>query len=166
MLIMPITTLATDIPTRLQQIVEAANAVYGKNTPLAKLCAAQAVLESRLLGKPSLLAQLYNNYFGIKVNLKTKANMGTRGYVNLITKEHTNGKWSSPKQPFAWNSTIEDSFTQHKNLLTKPRYQKVMQAKDFPTAATEIKKAGYATDPAYTASLISIYNKYLKSLFK
>lgn len=158
--------LSLDPQERIKQIVNAAKEIFPQNMVLAKLAAAQAVHESRLMSKPSNLAINYNNLFGIK-------GTGTAGSISLPTWENINGKDIKINANFARNKTLADSFKQYKNYLEtsglkslgKQRYEKVLKASTFLEAATNIKLAGYATDPKYTINLISIYNKYLKDLF-
>lgn len=143
-------------PTNLsvKSIVEAAKAQYPDNPALAQLTASQAILESRLTGKPSGLASNHNNLFGVK-------GKGTAGSVSMPTKEFVNGKWIKINAPFAKNSSIQDSFQQHGKLLEKDRYKNVRNAATFEDASDQIYKAGYATDPTYTRQLREINNKYV-----
>jgi flagellum-specific peptidoglycan hydrolase FlgJ len=146
----------TDNPQEnIAQVLDAAHRCYPNQPILADLTAAQAILESRLLTHPSLLARKYNNLFGIKGE-------GTDGSVSLITHEYHQGEMYEVPQNFASNLTLDDSINQHKNLLSKPRYQNLASAKDLPEAARMIQEDGYATDPSYASMLISIYNRYIK----
>ncbi len=145
----------TDSKGNIELIKKLSDELYPKDPILAAMTITQAILESRLAGKPSQLAIKYNNLFGIK-------GKGTAGTVALPTQEFENGKMVTVSQEFAWNVTLMDSLKQHKRLLEKDRYTKVRIAKTFEEAADEIRKAGYATDPAYTKLLISTYNKYVK----
>lgn len=154
-----LTKLADDPKERMRQIAEAAKRTYPNQPHMAKLAAAQAVLESGLAGKkPSGLASKHNNLFGIK-------GKGTAGSVNLKTGEHLNGQNVTITAGFAKNATLEDSFAQHKNLLSKSRYSKVMGSQSFEQAAYEVKKAGYATAPNYTDALIRVYKTHLAQYF-
>lgn len=150
--------LRPDVNNRLNQIIQAAKNTWGENSTMAQLAASQATLESRLLGKPSSLATKHNNLFGIKGS-------GTADSVTMTTQEFINGRAQTLPQRFAKNKTLADSFVQHKQLLSNPRYQNVLQASSFEEAAKAVKAAGYATDPHYSTSLINIYNKYLKDRF-
>ena len=111
-----------------------------------------------MLGNPSSLATKYNNLFGIK-------GQGTAGSVNMLTKEFVDNRMQQMPQRFAKNQSLEDSFTQHKNLMEHERYKNVLGAKSFEDAAREVSRAGYATDPHYSRSLLSVYNNYLKDRF-
>ena len=152
-----LSSLADSRDGRIEQIVAASKAAYPNNPALAKLTASQAILESRLLGNPSGLAR-NNNLFGIK-------GKGTAGTVNMRTREVYGGKSVYENAGFAKNSTLTDSFKQHRNLLERSRYKNVWNAKSLPEAAQAVRAAGYATDPRYPQKLINIYNKYLSSHF-
>lgn len=139
----------------LQGAISGADSVYGAGTPMSQIAAAQAILESRLNGKPSDLAAKYNNYFGIK-------GQGTAGSAAMPTQEYIGGKMRGTKAAFAANKTAEDSFNQHKNLMNNPRYAAVLAAKTPEEAAVALQKAGYATDPNYAKSLINVLNTYVR----
>lgn len=122
----------------------------------ASLTIAQAILESNW-GK-SGLTQKANNLFGIK-------GTGPAGSITMPTDEYrgqtrytTNAKF---RKYHSWDESIED----HTRLILNgtrdnpKRYHGVLWA-DYKTAATEIWKGGYATDPGYPPKLISIIEKY------
>ncbi len=146
-------SLTDDPSSNIKRICTATAILYKDNAPLRQLTVAQAILESNLTGTPSRLAKEYNNLFGIKGN-------GTKGSIELPTKEHVKGKILSVNEIFAWNHTLYDSILQHEQLLQKPRYAKVRECKTFICAATEIKNAGYATDSGYTKLLLSTWKTY------
>lgn len=152
--------LSSDRNERIQQVVDAAKRTYPDKPHMAKLAAAQALLESGIASQkgPSGLAKNHNNLFGIKGS-------GTAGSVNMRTGEHLNGRDVTITAGFAKNNTVEDSFQQHKNLMSKPRYRKVMQAQSFEQAAHEVKAAGYATAPNYSQALRDVYNTHLAKYF-
>lgn len=157
-------TLSLEPKQNIALVNKIAKEVFADKPVVAQLCLAQAILESRLRSIPSTLAFKYNNLFGIK-------GKGTRGFVQLQTKEQdSTGNESTVASGFASNATVEDSINQYRNLLEKgtkdkpTRYAKVLAAKTFEEAATEIRKAGYATDIKYTQMLIDIYNTVIKNL--
>lgn len=152
--------LSSDRNERIQQVVDAAKRTYPDKPHMAKLAAAQALLESGIASQkgPSGLAKNHNNLFGIKGS-------GTAGTVNMRTGEHLNGQNVTITAGFAKNNTVEDSFQQHKNLMSKPRYRKVMEAQSFEQAAHEVKAAGYATAPNYSQALRDVYNTHLARYF-
>ena len=155
-----IQALSSDRNERIQQVVDAAKRTYPDQPHMAKLAAAQALLESGIASQkgPSGLAKNHNNLFGIKGS-------GTAGSVNMRTGEHLNGRDVTINAGFAKNNTVEDSFAQHKNLMSKPRYRKVLQAQSFEQAAHEVKAAGYATAPNYSQALRDVYNTHLARYF-
>ena len=155
-----ISALSQNKDERIQQVVDAAKRTYPDQPHLAKLAAAQALLESGIASSrgPSGLARDHNNLFGIK-------GQGTAGSVNMRTREVYNGQSVSIRDGFAKNATVEDSFQQHKNLMNKPRYRSVVSSQSFEQAAHEVKRSGYATDPNYSRSLISVYNQHLARYF-
>jgi hypothetical protein len=155
-----INQLSSNRDERIQQVVDAAKRTYPDKPHLAKLAAAQALLESGIASQrgPSGLARNHNNLFGIKGS-------GTAGSVNMRTGEHFNGRDVTINANFAKNATVEDSFQQHKNLMNRPRYRGVVQAQSFEQAAQEVKRAGYATAPNYSGQLVSVYNQHLARYF-
>lgn len=150
--------LSIDVPTRLRQVIDASLETYKDNIILAQLAASQACLESALLSKPSTLASQHNNLFGIK-------GVGTAGTVRLLTSEFVSGKWIKVYDNFCKNLSLSDSFVQHRQFISKPRYAAVWKAISLEDAAVEIHKAGYATDPDYAKKLVSIYVQNLQSGF-
>lgn len=134
----------------LHLVVAAAEATYGTDSVMSKIAIAQAQQESNVVSKPSKLAVQANNLFGIKGS-------GTAGSVLMRTHEYVNGKKIYINAPFAKNATLADSFEQHKKLMSKPRYAKVLAAQTFQDAAQALKDAGYATDPNYPANLLGAY---------
>ena len=145
---------------RIRQVVDAAKRTYPDQPHMAKLAAAQALLESGIASSrgPSGLARDHNNLFGIK-------GRGTAGTVNMRTREVYGGQSVSIRDGFAKNATVEDSFQQHKNLMSRSRYRRVLGSQSFEQAAHEVRQAGYATDPNYSRSLISVYNQHLARYF-
>lgn len=126
---------------------------------VARLAAAQAINESNLVSKPSQLASLYNNLFGIK-------GQGTDGSVDLMTTEYINGTSRRVLQEFACNLSLSDSFNQYRSLLMSGtrdnpmRYSNLFKAETFYDVVTLLVKDGYATDPSYAHNLLEIDHKY------
>lgn len=146
---MQLERLEKDRTLRIQQMKEAAAMAYPDNPVMQKVAVAQAALESGLPDRVSGLAE-QNNLFGIKGE-------GTGGSVDMPTTEYINGKKVKVNAGFAKNKTLSDSFTQHGNLMKKPRYSKVGTANTPEEAFDEIYRAGYATDPKYPQKLRSVY---------
>lgn len=165
--------LTSDPKVNISRIIQAAHATNTDNPIVADLSAAQAILESGLQSKPSQLAIKYNNLFGIKGTGTGKVIDGKmKNRVNLPTKEYSQAHgWEEVDQFFAVNASLEDSFKQHRELFERgtrdnpKRYLPVLKAKTFEEAAQAVRKAGYATDPAYPGKLIAVYNKYIKNKF-
>lgn len=147
------TTLTDDPISNIKKVCIASSQLYKKDTPLMQLTVSQAILESNLRSKPSKLAKDYNNLFGIK-------GKGTRGSIELPTVEYVEGKKIIVNANFAYNYNLYDSILQHEQLLNKPRYEKVRTSSSLSSAATEIRKAGYATDPNYSKLIVNTWKNY------
>lgn len=164
-LLLTMSILSSNPDSNQSLVYNAALKVFNGNVLMAQVTLAQAIQESNLLSTPSTLASKYNNLFGIKGS-------GTKGSVGLMTTEYVNGKPEEVRQNFAWNNSVEDSIQQRKNLLehgTKDfptRYQPVLHATTFEQAANALVAGGYASDPTYAQSLISVYNTYIKDKFQ
>lgn len=149
--------LIKNVQKDLEIVRNAAKAVYPENLVLQQLCECQAILESGILQGGSLLSNKYNNLFGIKgKGIKTGRS------ISLPTKEQVGNKLITLKQDFAWNDSVEESFLQHKKILSLPRYKAVWKSKDLSEAAKAVRECGYATNKSYDKLLINIYNKYVK----
>lgn len=143
----------------MQQLKAAAQNAWPNNPLMQRVALTQAILESGLQdGKPSALASNYYNLFGIK-------GAGSAGSVGLPTTEYVNGQPQKIVDNFARNSSYDDSFGQHRNLLNKKRYAHVMAATTPYDAFVALQKSGYATDPRYPDKLNSVYSKYVAPLF-
>ncbi|MES2183585.1 MAG: flagellar assembly peptidoglycan hydrolase FlgJ [Pseudomonadota bacterium] len=91
-----------------------------------------------------------NNLFGIK------AGAGWTGKVaEVTTTEYVNGQPRKMLQKFRAYDSTEDSFRDYAKLINEnPRYASARQHTASATAyASELKRAGYATDPAYASKL-------------
>ena len=98
------------------------------------------------------------NLFGIK------ATGGWTGKVaEITTTEYINGEPRKVTAKFRAYDSYEDSFRDYARLVgTSPRYQAAMQNLDSAQAfATQLQKAGYATDPQYAAKLSRAINTTL-----
>lgn len=117
----------------------------------ASLTIAQGCLESA--NGNSGLSTKANNLFGIK-------GKGTCGSVTMSTTEYVYGKAIKVDAAFRAYNNWGESVSDHSSLLTRlSRYKDVLNT-DGKTAAIEIQKAGYATDPNYSNLLIGIMDKY------
>lgn len=135
------------------EIVPGAIKSYREQGVLPSLTLAQAILESAW-GKSTLAKECYN-LFGIK---------WTEGcgyeYKEYPTWEYQNNQWVQVKAQFRKYASYAKSIEDHGKLLLKSRYEKVIAAKDYKEACTEVWKAGYATDPNYPGKLIGLIEKY------
>jgi len=128
-----------------------------KNTFIpTSLTIAQAALESNW--GTSGLTQKGNNLFGIK-------GKGPAGSCTMLTTEHVKGKDIKVSAEFRAYNNWGESIADHTKLILngvswdRNKYKKVIGV-DGKTAAQEIQKAGYATDPKYADKLISIMDAY------
>lgn len=125
--------------------------------------AAQAALETGYGKSPTS----GNNMFGIKAKgVKTPYWQGES--TTETTREVIDGQSVVISDGFRKYSTVEDSIKDHTYFLqSNHRYAAVFAATTPEQQAQALQAAGYATDPNYASSLISIINKYsLKSLDK
>lgn len=90
------------------------------------------------------------NLFGIK-------GTGPAGSIRVSTKEFINGRMVTIKDSFRKYNSWQESIEDHGKLLQNSRYGYALKYNKDPNRyATEIHKAGYATDPNYAKKLISI----------
>jgi len=99
------------------------------------------------------------NLFGIK------AGPGWTGKVATVTTtEYVNGEARKVKAKFRAYDSYEESFRDYARLInTSPRYEKARAQTGSAVAyATELKRAGYATDPDYAGKLSRVINSTLQ----
>ena len=121
--------------------------MYRSGVP-ASITLAQGLLESRY--GLSELAVKGNNHFGIKCHNNWK---GGKMYHDDDRKGECFRKYPSPEQ----------SYRDHSDFLRyRDRYKFLFDYKitDYKSWAHGLKKAGYATDPAYPSKLIKIIEDY------
>lgn len=121
--------------------------MYRSGVP-ASITLAQGLLESRY--GLSELAVKGNNHFGIKCHNTWE---GKRMYYDDDSKGECFRKYSSP----------EESFHDHSDFLRyRDRYRFLfdLETTDYKGWAHGLKKAGYATDPAYPSKLIRLIEDY------
>jgi LysM repeat protein len=126
--------------------VTAVREMYRSGVP-ASITLAQGLLESRAGQAP--LAVKGNNHFGIKCHDWTGAKM----YQDD----------DSPNECFRTYADADESFRDHSDFLRyKDRYKFLFDndVTDYKSWAYGLKKAGYATDPAYPAKLIKLIEDY------
>ena len=95
------------------------------------------------------------NLFGIK------ATAGWKGKTtDITTTEYVDGEPRKMVQKFRAYDSYEDSFRDYARMITEsPRYAKASQQTGSAQAyATELQRAGYATDPNYASKLSRAIN--------
>ena len=99
------------------------------------------------------------NLFGIKA---TKAWTGK--VAEITTTEYVNGAAQKVTAKFRAYDSYEDSFKDYARLINNsPRYEQARAKVDSAVAyATELQKAGYATDPEYARKLSGAINSALR----
>ncbi len=109
----------------------------------ASITMAQALLESN--NGNSKLARRAKNHFGIKCH----SSWTGKTYHKTDDKRH---------ECFRKYSSVEESYKDHSGFLQKKRYADLFKLTpdDYKGWARGLKKAGYATNPKYSALLISI----------
>ena len=126
--------------------------MYRSGVP-ASITLAQGILESR--SGLSALAAEGNNHFGIKCHKDWK------GKTMRVDDDRRN-------ECFRVYGSAEESFRDHSDFLRYwDRYKFLFDfdTKDYESWAYGLKKAGYATDPAYPQKLIQIIEEYDLSRF-
>jgi flagellum-specific peptidoglycan hydrolase FlgJ len=132
----------------------------------ASVTIAQAILES---GWGAHHMGDANNFFGIKAqedkNGKVTFGDVATGFVDKLTKEFKNGKAFTIVAHFRSYKDMAGSFIDHGIFLTtNARYLKALAAykktKDANDYARGLQEAGYATDPNYAKTLISLMKKF------
>ncbi len=125
----------------------AVSEMYRSGVP-ASITLAQGMLESG--NGQSELARKSNNHFGIKCHNNWK---GGRVYHDDDAKGECFRKYSDPS----------DSYRDHSDFLRyRDRYKFLFDYRvtDYKSWAHGLKKAGYATDPAYPKKLIKLIEEY------
>jgi hypothetical protein len=122
----------------------------------ASVTLAQAILESDW-GR-SRLTREAKNLFGIKAMRAP----GTAGVYNIETWEVLGGENVTVMAAFKAYTSLSDSIVDHGRWFHEnSRYRRALQVRDDPREfARAINDAGYATDPAYSAKLITLMEKH------
>ena len=97
-----------------------------------------------------------NNLYGIKDV------PWLEGSLEAMTKEY-DGEWKTELHKFqVFNSTLQSMIAYVVKVRTEKRYAIAWaNRKDYKTYFTELKKAGYATDPDYATKLMIIYESLI-----
>lgn len=133
-------------------------AEYPNSQVLPSIVTAQAVLESDF--GQSQLSSDYFNLFG------RKSYSANEPSVDLPTLEFVDGQYITVNEPFRVYQSWEESVADHGRLLANgtswndAHYDRVVDADTYQVAAYALQEAGYATDPNYAESLISVIERF------
>lgn len=129
---------------------------------LPSVCIAQCCCESAYGTQPKMVRA--NAVLGIKVG-KSKAHFGTawkdKAY-DTKTKECYDGKtYVSINDMFRAYDSVADAIEDYYDMLAScSRYRACLNQTDPQQCITAIKNGGYATDPAYIKTIMSIIKKH------
>ena len=138
----------------IDKIAPGAVKAFKKTGVFASVTIAQAILESGW-GK-SALARQAKNFFGIKCYGSWDGEVCT-----MLTREVINGRSTIVKGEFRSYPNLSGSILDHAEFLKEnKRYEKAFAAKDGPSFAKAIAKAGYATDPKYADFLVKLITQF------
>jgi len=149
----------TKIITSKQDFINKLNKLilsYNRTHLFKSVVIGQAIQESWVSSKNSVSGLVKNNLnlFGIKLRSGSKykdSPYPTQEY-NKKTNKFETVVSSFQKYP-TWTDSIKDHYD---TLRTLHRYRKVFLARDRKEQIIAIHKAGWATDPNYSKSIISI----------
>lgn len=144
----------------LALLVKDAKKVYDDNEMMQRVVVTQGIHESGFASAhgESLLALEDNNLFGIKAKAGEPS-------VSMPTWEYINGENVKVNALFAKYEDFKECFEAHRELMEKPRYERVMNAGSIEEAFHFLQVCGYATDPQYPQLLLNIYNEIVKDAF-
>lgn len=132
----------------INKVKGGATVLWASYKVLPSVAIAQAALESAW--GTSGLATKYNNLFGIKGSYGGNA-------ANMATWEVYGGVRYDIKANFRsypnWETSIKDYGV---FLNVNSRYKRALGLTNYKDQITEIKRAGYATDPEYVSKIVSI----------
>jgi len=98
-----------------------------------------------------------NAYFGIKANSAWKGKV----YSSATQECYDGVNMTTVTALFRAYDSLEESVIDHGNLLsTTSRYKNLINETNYKTACINIQADGYATDPQYSAKLISLIEQY------
>jgi flagellar protein FlgJ len=136
-----------------------------KITPYAKQAAEALGVDHRVLVAQSALETGWGehvirdkngnqsfNLFNIKADSRWQGKS-----VSVPTIEYVGGVAQRENANFRRYASIDDSFTDYKQFLSQPRYEKALAVtSDANLFVKELQNAGYATDPRYAEKIQSI----------
>ena len=136
----------------IQSVAQGAIDGWNKYGVLPSITVAQAILESGW--GSSTLSTKAHNLFGIKGSYNGN-------YVTMSTREVINGQSVYVNAPFRAYANNSESVEDHGNFLySNPRYNNLLGDTSYTSVAYKLSADGYATDPYYASSLISLVKTY------
>jgi len=149
----------------LRQLWHGTSDIIGKSGLDPRAIIAQAALETgwgkHIIKKAD--GQSSNNLFGIK-----SSNDWSGGKVTATTLEYKNGAMDKYRESFRTYESLTDSIKDYVEFITgNERYKTAVANQENPERyATELQRAGYATDPNYAEKIVNIMNgKEFKQFF-
>ena len=136
----------------IESVAEGAIESWNEYGVLPSITVAQAILESGW-GSSTLSTQAHN-LFGIKGSYNGN-------YVTMSTREVINGQSVYVNAAFRAYANNSESVEDHGNFLySNSRYSNLLGDTSYTGVAQKLSQDGYATDPYYSSSLISLVKTY------
>ena len=136
----------------IESVAEGAIEGWNEYGVLPSITVAQAILESGW-GSSTLSTQAHN-LFGIKGSYNGN-------YVTMRTREVINGQSVYVNAAFRAYANNSESVEDHGNFLySNSRYSNLLGDTSYTDVAQKLSQDGYATDPYYSSSLISLVKTY------
>ena len=136
----------------IESVAEGAIESWNEYGVLPSITVAQAILESGW-GSSTLSTQAHN-LFGIKGSYNGN-------YVTMSTREVINGQSVYVNAAFRAYANNSESVEDHGNFLySNSRYSNLLGDTSYTDVAQKLSQDGYATDPYYSSSLISLVKTY------
>ena len=136
----------------IESVAEGAIEGWNEYGVLPSITVAQAILESGW-GSSTLSTQAHN-LFGIKGSYNGN-------YVTMSTREVINGQSVYVNAAFRAYANNSESVEDHGNFLySNSRYSNLLGDTSYTDVAQKLSQDGYATDPYYSSSLMSLVKTY------
>ena len=136
----------------IESVAEGAIEGWNEYGVLPSITVAQVILESGW-GSSTLSTQAHN-LFGIKGSYNGN-------YVTMSTREVINGQSVYVNAAFRAYANNSESVEDHGNFLySNSRYSNLLGDTSYTDVAQKLSQDGYATDPYYSSSLISLVKTY------
>lgn len=142
----------------VQEIIPTAQRLQRQYGILASVSMAQAMLESEF--GQSELAASYHNLFGVKTDQSDPDG------VDFATLEYFDDEWIEITDRFKVYPDWDASMTAHAELIyygtswDQDFYQSVIDGDTYEAQAEALQTSGYATDPDYSAKLVSMIEEW------